>query len=89
MDIAYARGSRLLERCEAAIREHAQELHGGGAVYVDLPKGGYDGRVIVVIRRDDPKVFGTDWQRAEPNPIPRADQSGRDRLAEVRLRGPL
>jgi hypothetical protein len=69
-DIAYATRSQFLEACEAAIRAHRTNLESDGVVYVDLGKGGYNGRVVVTIRHNDRMAFGTDWSSSDPSRFP-------------------
>ena len=66
MKIAYATRSQFLPAFESAIQEHSAGLRIGGVVRVELPEGGYDGRVIVTIGRTDHMFFGTDWERTDP-----------------------
>jgi hypothetical protein len=71
LDIRYVtRRSQFLGPCEAAIRRHRAELDAGGIVSVNLPPGGYDGRVIVTIRPNDCSDFGTDWEHPDPTRFP-------------------
>jgi hypothetical protein len=70
VDIAYSTRSQFLEACEAAIREGRADLDAGGTIYVDLADGGYDGRIVVIIRPDDRASFGTDWSRSDPGRFP-------------------
>jgi hypothetical protein len=63
--------SQFLPALESAIQEHRAELLAGGVVRVDLLEGGgYDGRVIVTIRRTDRMFFGTDWERTDSTRFP-------------------
>lgn len=70
MDIAYATRSQFLATCEAAIRQQQVELDAGGTVCVDLGEGGYDGRVVVTIRSDNPSSFDAAWTNPDPTRFP-------------------
>jgi hypothetical protein len=70
VDIAYSTHSRFLDDCEAAIGGHRADLEAGGTVYVNLGEGGYDGRVVVTIRRNDRASFGTDWTSSDTTRFP-------------------
>jgi hypothetical protein len=70
VDIVYATRSRFLDPSEAAIRGHRADLDGGRTVHVELGDGGYDGRIVVTIRRNDRAFFGTDWTSSDPTRFP-------------------
>jgi hypothetical protein len=87
VDIAYPTRSRFLDACEAAIREHHEELQRGGAVHVDLHEGGYDGRVTLTIHAADSTVFGTDWENADPTRFPARIRAAAAALLNCRCEG--
>jgi hypothetical protein len=70
MDIPFASRSKFLDACENAIRGQRDELVTGALVHVDLEEGGYGGKVIVTIRRNEAGFFSTDWEDTDPTRFP-------------------
>jgi hypothetical protein len=70
VDITYVTKSRFLAPCEVSISEHRAEIDAGGLVQVNLEDGGYNGSVVVTIRKNDRKAFATDWEGADPTRFP-------------------
>ena len=87
MKIAYATRSQFLPEFESAIQEHSAGLRIGGVVRVELPEGGYDGRVIVTIGRTDRMFFGTDWERTDPTRFPARIKAAATALRNCRCEG--
>jgi len=70
MDIAFAKRSKFLDDCEAAIKSRRSDLDRGKAVRVDLGEGGYEANIVVEISRGDRDSFGTDWKSVDPTRFP-------------------
>ena len=86
MKISYASRSKFLPAFESAIQEHYARLR-GGVVRVDLPEGGYDGRVIITIRLTDRMFFNTDWERADSTRFPARIKAAATALRNCRCEG--
>jgi hypothetical protein len=88
VDIPYARRSKFLDQCEAAIREHRAELDAHHPLQVNLHHaGGYEGRVIVTIHPSNHTSFATDWEHADPTRFPARIKAGATALQNCGCKG--
>lgn len=70
MDIRYVERSKFLELCESALVQQADRLSKGHFVNVELPAGGYPGKVLVTVKDDGGSFFYSDWSGTDPSRFP-------------------